>query len=333
MSVGSLVDATALARDPLGEIDRALVDLLKIDGRMSLSDLGSHLNLSGDAVRERLKKIEAQGLISIIGSVAPAVLGFSTFALLALRVQGPVLPAAETIAGVAAADLVVCVAGKYDILAQLVCRDDEEFLSVVDTQIRTIPGLEVAEVFTYLSVDKYAAGFPQEASPGGNDRGELPRLDDADRALIKTLQADGRATYRALEEASGLTYSSTRRRVKALLDEGVVRIVTVENPLLVGASVQAGIGIQIDGRLNAAREAIMELPEVEVAVSTAGSFDLMLEVTCPDKRALNELAGERLRAIPGIARTQTFQYLRLVKLPYTWAGLEQAPLSPAVGLL
>lgn len=50
----------------------------------------------------------------------------------------------------------------------------------------------------------------------------------------------------------------------------------------------------------------------------------MLEVTCSDKAVLGELTGERLRRVEGVQSSRTFQYLELVKLPFTWAGLEEA---------
>lgn len=307
-------------------VDQQLVDLLKQDGRMSYSDLGVAVGLSGDAVRERFKRLQSDGVVSIIGSVAPAVLGFTTFALVAIRVQGPVRPVALEIANIPAADLVVCVAGRFDILVQVVCRNDDELLNTIDTSIRTIPNLDVAEVFTYLTVDKYSAGFDPGFPPA--PQAEVPKsLDDSDLALIRTLQQDGRASLRTLGEASGLTYTSARRRFRSLVDSGTVRIVTVENPLAVARHVQAGIGVRVAGPISKVRDAIRDIPEVDVAVTTAGTFDLMLEVTCRDKAALADLAGERLPAIDGVSSTQTFQYLDLVKLPFTWAGLESASLG------
>jgi len=314
--------------DALGDVDRRIVELLKQDGRMSYSDMAAAVGLSGDAVRERLKRLESQGVVSVIGSVSPLVLGYTSFALVALRARGSAREAAAAVAEVPAVDLVACVTGRYDILVQVVCRDDSDLLAVIDDSIRAIPSIQVAEVIPFLTVDKYSAGFdPRPALDESRAIVDASQLDEQDHLLIKALQADGRATFRTLEAASGLPYSSARRRVLHLIDSGLVRIVTVENPLTISSRVQAAVGLKVQGSTATVREALNALPEVEVAVTTAGSFDLMLEVVCEDKSALERLIDQRLRAIPGVVGTETWQYLDLVKLPYTWAGLEHMPLG------
>jgi Lrp/AsnC family transcriptional regulator for asnA, asnC and gidA len=51
---------------------------------------------------------------------------------------------------------------------------------------------------------------------------------------------------------------------------------------------------------------------------TAGSFDLMVEVVCEDDDDLIELLNGTIRAIPGVAGTETFVYLQLRKQLYDW---------------
>jgi DNA-binding Lrp family transcriptional regulator len=314
--------------DVLGEVDRRIVELLKQDGRMSYADMAAAVGLSGDAVRERLKRLESQGMVSVIGSVSPQVLGYTSFALVALTARGSAREAAAAVAEVRAVDLVACVTGRYDVLVQVVCRDDRDLLAVIDESIRSIPNVKVAEVFPFLTVDKYSAGFdPRPAPKESRTVVDVTQLDAQDRSLIKALQADGRATFRTLEAASGLPYSSARRRVLHLIESGLVRIVTVENPLTISSRVQAAVGLKVQGSTATVRQALNELPEVEVAVTTAGSFDLMLEVVCQDKPDLGRLIDQRLRALPGVVATETWQYLDLVKLPYTWAGLEHMSLG------
>lgn len=313
--------------DVLGEVDRRIVELLKQDGRMSYSDMAAAVGLSGDAVRERLKRLVSQGMVSVIGSVSPLVLGYTSFALVALTARGSAREAAAAVAGVPAVDLVACVTGRYDVLVQVVCRDDRDLLTVIDESIRSIPSIKVAEVFPFLTVDKYSAGFDSRPAPNESRTVvDVTQFDAQDHSLIKALQADGRATFRMLEAASGLPYSSARRRVLHLIESGLVRIVTVENPLTISSRVQAAVGLKIQGSTATVRQALNELPEVEVAVTTAGSFDLMLEVVCRDKSDLGRFIDQRLRALHGVVATETWQYLDLVKLPYTWAGLEHMPL-------
>ncbi len=60
------------------------------------------------------------------------------------------------------------------------------------------------------------------------------------------------------------------------------------------------------------------MDEVDYVVVTAGSFDILVEVVCEDDDHLLDLLNERIRTIPGVARTETFVYLKLAKQIYNW---------------
>ena len=57
---------------------------------------------------------------------------------------------------------------------------------------------------------------------------------------------------------------------------------------------------------------------ISYIILTAGSFDIILEVVCEDDEALLEVINRKIRAIPGVRRTETFMYLKLRKQSYTW---------------
>jgi Lrp/AsnC family transcriptional regulator for asnA, asnC and gidA len=51
-------------------------------------------------------------------------------------------------------DYVVTTAGSFDILAEVVCEDDDHLLEVLNQQIRTMPGVTSTETFVYLKLNK-----------------------------------------------------------------------------------------------------------------------------------------------------------------------------------
>jgi Lrp/AsnC family transcriptional regulator for asnA, asnC and gidA len=59
-------------------------------------------------------------------------------------------------------------------------------------------------------------------------------------------------------------------------------------------------------------------PQVAYVVTTAGSFDILCEVVCEDDDELLDVVGRRIRALPGVASTETFVYLKLNKQHYNW---------------
>jgi Lrp/AsnC family transcriptional regulator for asnA, asnC and gidA len=143
-------------------------------------------------------------------------------------------------------------------------------------------------------------------------------LDETSKRIIEQLQEDGRRPYAAIGKAVGLSEAAVRQRVQRLLDSGVMQIVAVTDPLQVGFSRQAMIGIRVDGDMNAVADRLADMPEVEYVVVTAGSFDIMIEVVCEDDDHLLDLLAHRIRSLPGVRTTETFVYLKLRKQLYNW---------------
>jgi Lrp/AsnC family transcriptional regulator for asnA, asnC and gidA len=143
-------------------------------------------------------------------------------------------------------------------------------------------------------------------------------LDETSKRIIEQLQEDGRRPYAAIGKAVGLSEAAVRQRVQRLLDTGVVQIVAVTDPLQVGFTRQAMIGIRCEGELTTVADLLAAMPEVDYVVVTAGSFDVLAEVVCEDDDHLLDLISHRIRALPGVRSTETFVYLKLRKQLYNW---------------
>ena len=144
------------------------------------------------------------------------------------------------------------------------------------------------------------------------------RLDDVSKAIIEQLQEDGRQSYATIANRVGLSEAAVRQRVQRLLDQEVMQIVAVTDPLQVGFRRQAMIGIRVDGDLTTVADKLTGMPEVSYVVTTAGSFDVLAEVVCEDDTQLLELLTRQIRTLPGVQSTETFVYLKLNKQHYNW---------------
>jgi Lrp/AsnC family transcriptional regulator for asnA, asnC and gidA len=150
------------------------------------------------------------------------------------------------------------------------------------------------------------------------DHGPAPLLDEVSKRITHQLQEDGRRPYAAIGKAVGLSEAAVRQRVQRLLESGVVQIVAVTDPLQVGFSRQAMIGLRTSGDLTEVADRLAAMNEVDYVVVTAGSFDILVEVVCEDDDDLLNLISTRIRTIPGVVSTETFVYLKLRKQLYNW---------------
>ena len=156
-------------------------------------------------------------------------------------------------------------------------------------------------------------------------------LDDVSRAIIEQLQQDGRRSYARIAAAVGLSEAAVRQRVQRLLDAGIVQIVGVTDPMQVGFSRQAMVGVRTRGDTRTVADAFAAFDEVDYVVVTAGSFDVLVEIVCEDDDRLLETVS-RLRDVEGVESTETFVYLGLRKQTYAWGTRrpELLPSGPAV---
>jgi Lrp/AsnC family transcriptional regulator for asnA, asnC and gidA len=145
-------------------------------------------------------------------------------------------------------------------------------------------------------------------------------IDDTSRAIIEQLQQDGRRSYAAIGQAVGLSEAAVRQRIGKLIDNDVMQIVAVTDPMQLGFARQAMIAISASGDIEAIAEQLDAIPEVDYIVITAGSVDLLVEVVVADDEHLLRLVNTQIRAIPGVQRTETHLYLKLVKQTYNWGA-------------
>ena len=144
-----------------------------------------------------------------------------------------------------------------------------------------------------------------------------PVLDDVSKSIIEQLQQDGRRSYAEIGKAVGLSEAAVRQRVQKLQEAGIMQVVAVTDPMQLGFTRQAMIGVRVNGDAARVAEAIGAIPAADYVVLTAGKFDVLAEVVCEDDDMLIEL-GSRIRALDGVQSVETMVYLKLHKQLYNW---------------
>lgn len=141
-------------------------------------------------------------------------------------------------------------------------------------------------------------------------------LTSLDQRIIEQLLRDGRRPFTRIAADLGVSEAAVRARTNRLIERGVLRIVGLTDPGMVGLRQQATLGIRCgpDKVLQVAQQ-IADLSGVLSVAVTAGRYDLLVEAACRDNEALLALV-EELRHIPGVRESETFVYLRVVKASY-----------------
>ncbi|PRA79061.1 Lrp/AsnC family transcriptional regulator [Microbacterium sp. MYb66] len=139
---------------PLDAVSKTIIELLQEDGRRSYSDIGRTVGMSEAAVRQRVQKLTDSGVMQIVAVTDPMQLGFHRQAMIGVRVSGDARRVAEAIAAIEAVDYVVITVGSFDVLAEVVCEDDDDLLALINDVIRPIDGVLSTETFIYAKLQK-----------------------------------------------------------------------------------------------------------------------------------------------------------------------------------
>jgi Lrp/AsnC family transcriptional regulator for asnA, asnC and gidA len=138
----------------LDDISKRIIEQLQEDGRRPYAAIGKAVGLSEAAVRQRVQRLIDTGVMQIVAVTDPVQVGFARQAMIGIRVQGDVTVVSDQLSAMSEVDYVVVTAGSFDLLAEVVCENDDHLLEVVSHRIRGLPGVRSTETFVYLKLRK-----------------------------------------------------------------------------------------------------------------------------------------------------------------------------------
>jgi DNA-binding Lrp family transcriptional regulator len=150
----------------LDRIDLRLLELLQHDGRASAQALSEAVHLSARATLNRVRKLEAQGLVSgyraVVnrGAIGPAIV---FFAEIALKDQRQAASRRFEARMQSSPEVVACylLSGRYDYLVRVACHDLAQYQRLVNGWLEDAAlGIEKIITNTELQTVKEFGGFP-----------------------------------------------------------------------------------------------------------------------------------------------------------------------------
>ncbi|WP_051191841.1 Lrp/AsnC family transcriptional regulator [Microbacterium luticocti] len=308
MSVPTERGQAPRAKDRDDDVDGELIHALQENGRTSIQDLARTLDISRDYVAQRLRTLIERDGLRIIAALDPGFAGHHVLIHGMVSIVGPARPVAEQIAQMPDAVFVSLVSGTAPLVFESRHGDVAELHAMLDA-VRRIEAVRQVRVTTYAEVLK---GFFVAES-----RTEVT-LDELDHRLIAALQRDGRASFRALADAVHLSPSSTRSRVRRMIDAGVIRISAIPSGGLSRNRVALGVGITLCGEAEPVRRYILDSRAIDFAARSHGSYDFI--ATIGGSTPANVLAVvEQIRALPEVASLESWAHLDIIKEDYTRA--------------
>jgi Lrp/AsnC family transcriptional regulator, regulator for asnA, asnC and gidA len=140
---------------PVDQIDLQIIAALQKDGRVSFAQIAEQLQVSPGMIRLRYNRLVEQGYLRVVAITNPLRMGFKTMAMIGIRVDGSkLLGVAEKISKLDEVIYMIIASGRFDIFAEVVCRDHEDLLRFITEKLSTIDGVRDSESFMHLKIMK-----------------------------------------------------------------------------------------------------------------------------------------------------------------------------------
>jgi Lrp/AsnC family transcriptional regulator, regulator for asnA, asnC and gidA len=138
-------------RPVLDDLDKAIIKCLQLDGRRPYAQIGRELEVPEATVRQRAERLISRGVVQIVGVTDPLAMGFQQPALIGLKVEPGSLDAiAQQIGALEEVTYLVVTAGRFDLVCEVVCADNDHLLRVLTEQLAAIEGIRSTETLVEL---------------------------------------------------------------------------------------------------------------------------------------------------------------------------------------
>ena len=161
----------------LDKFDRAIIDLLMEDGRMSSAEIARRVGISERSVRYRLDRLLRDGVIQVSAIVRPKMVGFDVMADVLMEIEpGRVLEVARRMAEFEQVSYVGCSTGERDLSIQVYARNNEDLYRFVTEIVGNVPGVRKTTTILVPLVlkDVYDWHIPDPAPMGRKEDKSQP---------------------------------------------------------------------------------------------------------------------------------------------------------------
>ena len=141
--------------EDLDENDRFIIEAMRQDGRVAFAQIAQQLNVSPGMIRVRYNRMVKLGLLRVVAITNPLRMGYTTMTMIGIRTEGDkMLAVAEKVAEFEEVIYLIVVSGRFDIMAEVVCRDHADLLRFLTERLYKVDGVRESETFVHLKIEK-----------------------------------------------------------------------------------------------------------------------------------------------------------------------------------
>ena len=327
--LGATKDQMRIPPDPrsfhLDGTDVRLITELEANPRQTQSEIASKLALSRATVQSRLRKLYKARIIRTVAVADPIALGNRTCVLIGINaLPGQMIAVAERLAKSTHVQYLMLCMGRFDILAFTLFRKRSDFLNFMVDNIGSLNGVNNVETMLTLEHVKLMGPLLSDNSKESY-LGRIPEinLDSLDIGLIRELETDATQNTRYLAKKLDTSQSTVLRKIQKLQDDGVIRIMTLIDPLALGYEGVASIGIRCNtADVNEAANLIASHRNVQTVAICTGRYDIVAWVIFKEFSDLSEFVTLELSKVRGLQFTETMTNLKIVKTSHKSVGYD-----------
>jgi Lrp/AsnC family transcriptional regulator for asnA, asnC and gidA len=139
----------------LDDTDLKIIEALQKDGRVAFAQIAEQLGVSPGMIRQRYGRLSDQGYLKVVAITNPLRMGYRTMAMIGIRADGSkLLEVADKVSKLDEVIYMVISSGRFDIFAEVICRDHEDLLRFITEKLSTIDGVRESESFMHLKIIK-----------------------------------------------------------------------------------------------------------------------------------------------------------------------------------
>lgn len=326
----------------LDEVDHAILDLLRGDGRMANREIATRLSLSESTVRNRLRRFSSEDLVRVVAVADFSVFAFDFMMQIGVDVQGrSVEKVAQDLAKHPAVLSCNVVVGRHDIQLTAAVEDRAAAVDLIRHKFAKIAGVSHLTVGLITEVLKY-----QVDTSGPDPRGILDAfqtsddgvptargLDATDVEILRHLWHDARESNQRIANQLAVSEGTIRSRIKKMIDDGAIRIQAISNmdSLTQTTPTLALLGLHVDPKqVDRIAEALSDLRETGYVAKMLGSHDIIVLLFAEDRDRLGELFLKHVRAMAGVHQIDASYPIQFAKFDFRFGRVKGRSENTAV---